>query len=108
MALLAVQASTAAGLVPTFVAASAGGDTLPAGDHIGLRVKNGSGGSITVTIAGSVPCSQGFTHSTAVTVAAGADTIIEPLPANRYGDSTGTVTVTYSAVTSVTVAAISY
>lgn len=106
MAALAIQQSTPAGLAPTFTAAAVGGDTMPAGDHNHLRVKNGSGSSINVTIAGNVTCSQGFAHPVVVPVAAGADETIGPLPAARFGDSTGTVNITYSAVTTVTVAAV--
>lgn len=106
MAALVIQPTVPAGLIPALVAASVGGDTMPAGDHNYLDVKNASGGSINVTIAGNVPCSQGFNHATVVAVAAGAETRIGPLPASRYGDSTGTVNITYSAVTTVTVGAI--
>jgi len=107
MALLAVQADVPAGNVPAYTAATNGGDTMPAGDHNVLQVKNGSGGAITVTIAGNVPCNQGFTHNVAVSVAAGASEEIGPLPASRFGDVNGLVTITYSAVASLTVAAVS-
>lgn len=107
MAALAIQPTTTAGLSPAFSAASAGGDTMPAGDHNYLDVKNGSGASINVTIAGNVPCNQGFNHALVVAVPAAGEERIGPLKASIYGDSTGTCQITYSASASVTVAAVS-
>lgn len=107
MATLAVQQITTAGLAPTFTAASVGGDAIACDNDNSLRVKNGSGGSITVTIASPTPCNFGFVHNVAVAVAAGADVTIGPLILSRFGDATGLAQITYSAVTSITVAAIS-
>lgn len=106
MAALALQVPTPAGLTVTFAAATyPGGDTMPAGDHNSARFKNPTGGSITVTIASPTACSYGFTHTVPVVVAAGGEATSGPLPAWRYGDTTGTVSFTYSA-TGLTVAAV--
>jgi hypothetical protein len=70
-------------------------------------VRNASGGSITVTLAGINPCNQGFTHNQVVVCAVG-DTEIIPAPQtiDRTPATAGNVGVTYSAVTSLTVAVV--
>jgi len=98
MAALTIQPVVQAGVVVTFATAGVTNDTMPCGDHNVLRAKNTSGGSLNVIVAGNVPCSQGFTHNTTVAVAAGAEESIGPIAAARYGDSTGTATITYSGV----------
>ncbi len=70
-----------------------------------LIVNNAAGSPITVTLnfgPGATIDGQTPTSRT-VSVAAGATTIIGPFPPNLYNDATGNVSVTYSAVTSVTV-----
>jgi hypothetical protein len=105
MALLVTQTVTQAGTVPAFVAASAGGDTMVPGPTTSLRVKNGGGAPVTVTLDSVAPCSQGFDHNLTVAVAAGAEAEIGPIDAARFAQpSTGLAAITYSGVTSVTVA----
>lgn len=107
MALLTTQAVSPSGTAITYSAASAGGDTCEASADLELRVKNGSGASITVTVASPTPCNQGGTHPLSVAVAAGAEQAIGPLPPQRFANpSTGLVNITYSSATSVTVAAV--
>lgn len=110
MAELTVQASAVAGTAITFGAAAAGGDSFNnTGANAGrviLLVKNGDASGKTVTVNSQVPCNQGFDHDQAVTVAAGATEAIGPFAPDRWNDSSGLVQVTYSAVTSVTVAAV--
>lgn len=114
MAALTVQTIVAAGLAPSYAAASAGGDTI-ANDsqkNTFLHVKNASGGAITVTIA-PAQSSVNVADVGAVTVpsmvvsvpATTGDRMIGPFPA-AYTDANGNVAVTYSAVTSLTVAAV--
>jgi hypothetical protein len=106
MATITPVTTTSAGTALSFAAASGGGDSLAvglAGNKCVLHVRNGSGGSITVTLAGSIPCSQGSTHNTAITCAVGDTEIV--VPSQCINQTTGAVAVTYSAVTSVTVAA---
>lgn len=106
MADLALQKLTRAGTAPTFAAASAGGDRFPRTPKSYLHVKNGSGASITVTLNSIKACDQGFDHDEVVTVPAGADRLIGGFDTDRFADAAGYVNVTYSAVTTVTVAAI--
>ncbi|MGK5529360.1 hypothetical protein [Streptomyces sp. URMC 129] len=85
------------------VAASGGGDTAPTGAGCFLYVKNGSGASITATLAtpGEV---DGLAVADAVlTVPAGAAGAI-PLAA-VFAGANSRASITYSAVTTVTVAA---
>lgn len=107
MAILTVQPAAHAGLTPSYAAAAAGGDQFQPGDDVMLHIKNGSGASITVTVASPQPCSQGVTHNLVVSVPAAGERMIGPLPAARFANpTTGLVNITYSAAASVTVAAI--
>lgn len=105
MALLARQDIALAGTVPTYNAAAGGGDTFPAqGRRTFLHVKNGGVGSINVTLNSLVNCNQGSDHDNVTPVGAGADKFIGPIDPDRFADPTGVCGVTYSGVTSVTVA----
>lgn len=113
MAVLTVQNVVLAGAVITPVAAAGGGDSFdnPSDERNELVVINGGGVSINVTIVtqptsipvpgyGAVPLA-----SEVIAVAAGATKRIGPFPAAKFNDANGRVNVTYSGVTSVTVAA---
>lgn len=109
MAALTVQSLVAAGLVPTTVSAGGSGDTVslgPTDDRVFLMVTNGGGSSITVTLTdpGTTPAGNAGTSGTA-TVAAAATKLIPISPA-LVNTSTGAVSISYSATTSVTVAAV--
>lgn len=94
-------------------AASAGGDAMVVGRGGNfLYVKNGSGGSINVTLAAQQttrPADGAFPSMTlanqVVAVGAGVEKIIGPIPA-AFADGNGKCQITYSGVTSLTVAAI--
>lgn len=107
MALLTVQNATTNGIIKTMVAAAAGGDTFANDGNTMLFVKNGSGVSVTVTINSQTLCNYGFDHDIVVALAAGAEIAFPRLDTIRFNDpATGLVNVIYSAVTSVTVAAV--
>ena len=103
MATITAQAASANAAL-TYTAAAAGGDTIAGGSaqRTTLLVRNG-GSSITLTIAAVQACSQGFLHNTVVTCAAGDTEIALPVNCET---SAGNFGVTYSAVTSVTIAAV--
>jgi hypothetical protein len=106
MATLTFVQPTIAGTNPAFAAAAGGGDKVPPNDRGYLHVKNGSGGSITVTVV--VPGNGKYGQANpdvAVAVPAAAERLIGPLPADLAGTD-GLVDITYSGVTSLTVAAI--
>jgi hypothetical protein len=107
MAAITVQQISTAGLTATAAAAAAGGDTFLNNGRTFFRAINGSGSPITVTIDSLVACNQGSDHNIAVAVAAGATTDIGPFPQDRFNSSAGVASVTYSGVTTLTVAAIS-
>lgn len=107
MALLTTQTVVPGGLNPTFTAAAGGGDTLQPGNDTYLHVKNASGGALTVTVDSVTPCNYGSDHDLVVSVPAAGERLIGPLTPTRFANaSTGLVNVTYSGVTSLTVAAV--
>jgi hypothetical protein len=106
MALLDKQLFKNVGISPAFVAATATGDTFENDGTNYLFVKNASAAAINVTVDSFRQCSHGFDHDLVVSVPAGATEQIGPFDANRYTNDNGQVSVTYSAVASVTVAVV--
>lgn len=108
MATLSVQEVGRAGAVITHGSAAGGGDSFAPSKETFLSVINGGGGSITVTVA--TP-RQAFpdveTADVAVAVAAGVTKLLGPFPAEHFAQADdGLADITYSGVTSVTIAAI--
>lgn len=109
MATLTVQSITESGLNATYSNAAAAGDTFantPQGRTF-LHVKNGDASSKTVTVT-AVDASEDFPgwgtmskSNVSVAIPAGEDRFIGPFPIKAFG---GDPDITYSAVTSVTVA----
>lgn len=91
---------------PTFVAADVAGDNFVNSGKDFLVVKNGGASSINVTIDSVALCSYGFDHNLVVAVAASGEEWIGPFPKARFNDDTGKVNISYSGVTSVTVAVV--
>ena len=85
------------------VAAAGGGDTAPVGPGRFLYVNNGSGGAITVTLATPGKVSGLDITNPAMAIAAGDHAII-PLT-NVFRGTNGRAAITYSGVTTLTVAA---
>lgn len=108
MALLSYQQAQIGGTVVTFTAAGGSGDTLPADDNGVLMVNNGSGAGITVTVAvpGNTKFGVAQPDVTSVSIGAGAIGVVGPLPADLRDPADNLVHVSYSATTSVTVAAV--
>jgi hypothetical protein len=106
MATYTVQTAAATGVVPTYGAAAASDEFANNGRTV-LHVKNGGGAPINVTIASAYTLDGLALADQVVAVANGAEKIIGPFSTAVYNDASGNVTVTYSATTSVTVAAIS-
>lgn len=108
MAVLSVNAVSRAGLNLTAALAAAGvsGDSWPNTGAEYLAIMNGSGSSITVTLAyAATAVFDGATPTNkTVAVAAGKLLLIGPFPQVLYNDTNQRVTVTYSAVSDVTVA----
>jgi hypothetical protein len=107
MATLTPVQAKIAGNVVTMAAASAGGDKVDANEDTALLVTNGGGSSINVTVA--VPGNTEFGQpepDVVIAVAAGATKLIGPLPVKLEDATDRLVHITYSAVTSVTIAAL--
>ena len=105
MAQIVAQVTTAdAPLNLSTQAAAGGGDYFATTGREIFVITNGGGSPITVTFAHQNQCNQGFSHDSAQSIAAGATRYLGPFDRFRFGDSSGNVQVTYSAVTSVTVA----
>lgn len=110
MAVLTVQDAAIAGLAETFAAAAGGGDSFANNGLCLLHIKNASGAPITVTVddPGS-PAPAGatqFNPDVAVIVPAAGERLIGPFPPFRFNDSNGRVNLTYSGVTTLTVAVV--
>lgn len=102
MAVLTVQEiDRSTGIVPAYAAVAAS-DSFANDGRTYLHVKNGSAGSLTVTITlaqtvdGQTPAAKTFT------VAAGVERVIGPFPPTVYNDANGRVVVAYSATTTIT------
>ncbi len=113
MALLTRQKIVEAGLTPTFSAAAGGGDTVSNTDgKTYLHVKNGGGSGITVTVTAQTVSREDPHLGTlskaniAKAIGAGAEAIIGPLKKQAFNNASDIVSITYSGVTSVTVAAL--
>lgn len=107
MAVINAQKVTLTGLAPTFTAAAAGGDTLPPLGRGIFIVKNGGAAAITVTIATPGNTQFGIAQpDITVSVPAGGERHIGPLLTSLTDPTSERINVTYSAVTSVTVAVV--
>lgn len=110
MATLTVTTVTRAGvdLAAAFVAAASGGDEFANTGQEYLHVKNASGSPITVTLdIKNAPDGLTVTDRTVTVGATTGHQVIGPFPVGNYNDSTSNLAkVTYSAVTSVTVAVV--
>jgi len=94
-------------LTPSFAAATAGGDTFLNDGRTFLYIKNGSGGDLDVTVDSLVNCNQGSDHNIVTTVPAGSEEMVGPFtPASRFNGDNNYASITYSGVTSLTIAAI--
>jgi len=113
MALITPQQISEAGTADlTLTAAAGGGDTMTWKKGLLLFIVNGSGGSITVTIAEQVSgtisdVTYGDIEKADATLAVGAGNTgcIGPFTAKSFSSS-GVITITYSGVTSLTVAGV--
>lgn len=108
MALLTTQDVVFAGLTPSYAACTGGGDTFTADNDTFIHVKNGSAGALTVTITPQATSVGGQAITPiAVSIPAGQERMIGPFPPAFFNNpSTGVGSITYSGVTSLTIAVI--
>jgi hypothetical protein len=113
MATLTVQTFSELGLTATYASCAGGGDVVANNGDTVLHVKNGSGGSITVTVTKQSsatindPVYGVMTKANvAVAIGAGAEAFIGPFKVDGFNNSSGQIAITYSGVTSLTIVAI--
>lgn len=106
MAVLSVNKVIRGGLSENNVAANAGGDLLPNTGVEWLEFANTSGSAITVTINGYVDGVAVAIQTVSVPATTGRKKV-GPFPPSIYNNASNQVSITYSAVTSLTVGAYS-
>lgn len=106
MATLAIQPIDLDGVEPTYTAAAGGGDAMLPGKHNFLHVKNGGGSSVTVTLVTPITAHGLAVDDQTVAVPAGEERMVRVPPERYRNPSTGLASITYSGVTTVTVAAL--
>ena len=105
---LTVQSMTSAGVEVTFTAANEDGNYFTNDGRTFIWIKNGDGDNHNIIIDSPTNCNYGFAHDVTVIVTAGEDRLIGVFDTARFNDSNSRVNITYSAVTSVTIAVIKY
>lgn len=112
MATLTTQSVTrsGSGLTPTYASCAGGGDACETGDDIFLHVKNTNAATRDVTIA--IPSGQSpypgvvYTSTVCTIPATTGDKMIGPISSLYKDPTTGLATITYSAVTNLTIAVV--
>lgn len=93
------------GVIPTYNAASAGGDKFSPGDHVFVHVKNTSAAAVTATFATPGKVAElDIADATASIPATSGDKMLGPFPASLFAGSDGLVSVSWSATSGVTFA----
>lgn len=104
MATLVLQTLSGSGEI-TMAAATVTGDLVPnLNGRTILKVTNGGASAITVSATAVVPCDQGEKHNLSKAIDAG-DTVDIVLDKRLNSQTTGNVSIAYTAVDSVTVGA---
>ena len=113
MAELTLQQITEAGdSGVTYTSAEAGGDTADNGGTTFLHIKNGSGESITVTITAETTSVDSNIYgdltkaNASIVVSASGEAFIGPFKPSAFNNNDGEIAITYSGVTSLTIAAL--
>ena len=112
MAELTVQQITETGAAATYVAATAEGDTADNNGNMFLHIKNGSGGAITVTITALTTSVESGMYgelrksNSATILDAGTEAFVGGFAPAAFNDGNGEIAITYTAVTSLTIAAL--
>ena len=112
MATIVAQKILQSGLIPTYSAASAGGDKLANTGVQYFHVKNASGVTITANVVPVVtvyiyPVLGKLVKETAsLVLTAGQSGFLGPFETGAFNDTQGFITITCTAITSVTLAAL--
>ena len=100
------NSNLSSGLDVSYAAANADGNFFENNGKTVLLVKNASGGDITVTTDSQTNSNQGYDNDEDAVIGNGEIGCIGKFSKNRFNDSDGNVNVTYSGVSSVTVAVV--
>lgn len=103
MAALSTETVDIDGLEATASTPAGGGDTVVCGPKAFIRVYNGSGGSINVTVTATYSRVGLDLEDLVVAVPNGEARYIGPIQKEEFGNASGLATVTCSATTSVTI-----
>jgi hypothetical protein len=112
MAELTIQQITEAGGSVTYSAAAGGGDTADNGGSTFLHIKNGGGSEITATITAQTTSVESSIYgdltkaNASIAIAGSGEAFIGPFKPSAFNDGDGEIAITYSGVTSVTIAAL--
>lgn len=106
MARIQTQQISQGGLQPSLQACSAGGDSYAPTSTTILFVKNGDSSQHTVTIHTTAVAYGQPISNIAVPVPAGAEMLLGPYEPGEVQQPDGTATITYDAVTNLTIAAL--
>lgn len=110
MAILTTQTISPSGTSPTYQAAAVGGDKVRPNERTFIHVRNGGGASITVTVDDALSQAPSgakeFDADLSVVIEPSGNRMIGPLPPARFRGTDGYASVTYTGVTSVTIAAL--
>ncbi len=107
MATLTVQSIVETGLEETFASAAGGGDVFANDGRTFFHLVNADASPMTVTVDSLTNCDQGVDHNLVVVVTNAEERMIGPFPPSRFNNASCQVSVTYTSVTSLTVAAVS-
>ena len=106
MAVLTVQSVSRTGLEATYASCAAGGDTFVNSGYELIHIKNGHSGAQTVTVVTPATSYGLAIADVAVEVTAGEERFIGPFPPAVFNGASDTVSLTYSGVTSLTIAVV--
>jgi hypothetical protein len=104
---ITVQSASRTGLTPTYASANTDGSYFANNGRTFLQVKNTNASPATVSITPTAKFGgRSLAQVDVVIPATSGDKLIGPFPTELYNDAQGRVFVSYSAVTSLTVAAV--
>ena len=105
---LTIQDVSRTGLQATYGSANTDGSYVPNNGDVVLHLKNTSGGAITVTakVQAKIGGLSAAADQTVQVPATSGDIMFGPFPPNLFNDQYGRVLITFSGVSSLTVAAL--
>lgn len=105
---LSVQSIDFTGAVPTFTGANVDGNFFTNDGITAIIVDNADASPMTVTVDSISLCNQGFDHNQDIVIANGTQQVIGFFSKKRFNDTSQFVQLSYSSITSVTVAVLSF